>query len=406
MKTRLLFILLLVTAFGYSQTFSNIPTGEGYYINKLIVSPNGSDLTKELIEVRGPANEVIPEDLWLLVVEGDANASNYGRVTQEMQLGDGTRTFGSNGIFAVVCNYTDENTGDFTTNPYGASMDSEANFLTIELTGNDVTGGSSSNVSSQTPDIGYNGNFADASGSYMLIQGENPDNVRLDGPDAGDGLPFDGNIDAVGPHTSWILYDSVAYLDDDIEDGGPERGYAQIIFAQDMATNGADQTGTAGSVMIDFPGSDPHIIMRQGTNTGFSMSDWAIADTSGSADDAPNWIFDDQEGDTLPADFLGWEGLNTVYGALNPTANTLSTESFDLNTFSVYPNPAVTSITIKSSDQSQINSVEMFSILGTSVLKTSSLTNDAIDVSELASGVYLLRIDSGINSVTKRVVIE
>lgn len=401
MKTKLLFTLLLVTAFGFSQTFDNIPTGTGYYINKLIVSPNGSDLTKELIEVRGPADEVIPSDLWLIVIDGDGNASNYGKVTQEIQLGDGTRTFGSNGIFAIVCNYTDTNTSVVTTNPYSALMDSEANVLTIELTGNNVEGGSSSNVSSQIPDIGYNGNFADASGSYMLIQGSDPDGVAVDGPDAGDGLDFDGVIDSSGPHTSWILYDSVAYLDDDIESGLPERGYAQIVFAQDMSVNGVNQSGSTSSVMVDFPGSDPHIIIRQGTNTGYSTSDWAIGDTGG---DAPDWEFD--EDDTLPAVFKEWSGINTVYGALNPTSDALSTDSFELDSFMVYPNPANTSITIKSHNQTQIDSVELFSILGRSVLSTETLVNDAVDVSELASGVYLLKVKSGNNTVTKRIIIE
>ena len=160
MKTKLLLLLLCISALGYSQTFDNIPTGSGYYINKLIVSPNGSDLTNELFEFRGTPNAIIPTDLWLVVIEGDPNAGNYGKVTDEMQIGDGTRTFGANGIFAIVSNYTDENTNEVTTNPYGSLMHPDANVLVIELTGNDVTGGSNSNTSTQTPDIGYDGNFA------------------------------------------------------------------------------------------------------------------------------------------------------------------------------------------------------------------------------------------------------
>ncbi|MFK7831916.1 MAG: T9SS type A sorting domain-containing protein [Winogradskyella sp.] len=403
MKTKLLFTLLFVTALGFSQSFSNIPTGTGYYINKLMVSPNGSDLTNELIEVRGPANEIIPSDLWLIVIDGDGNASNYGKSTAEIQLGDGTRTFGANGIFAIVCNYTDENTNEVTTNPYGALMDSDATVLTIELTGNDVTGGSSSNVSSQTPDIGYNGNFADASGTYMLIQSTNdPDGVAIDGPESGDGLAFDGNIDATGEHTSWILYDSVSYLDDDNENGLDERGYGQIVFAQDMAANGSFQTATAGATVVDFPFSDPHIIIRQGTNTGYTTDDWAIADTDGSS---PDWEFKSDA--ALPAAFQDWAGINTVYGALNPTATTLSDTDFEISDgFSIYPNPAKTNLYIKATDNAQIDAVEFYNILGKNVLTTSLLVNDAIDISELASGIYLVKINAGNNSVTKRIIVE
>lgn len=191
MKTKLLFTLLLVSAFGFSQSFSNIPTGSGIYFNKVIISPNGPDLTNELIEIRGTANAVIPNDLWLVVVEGDPNAGNYGKVTDAMNIGDGTRTFGANGIFAIVCNYTDENTAVVTTNPYESLMHADANVLVIELTGNDVTGGSNSNTSTQTPDIGYDGNFADATGSFMLISATDPDGAVID-------ADLDGNNDLGG----------------------------------------------------------------------------------------------------------------------------------------------------------------------------------------------------------------
>ncbi len=72
----------------------------------------------------------------------------------------------------------------------------------------------------------------------------------------------------------------------------------------------------------------------------------------------------------------------------------------------VYPNPAKTNINIELADDSQIDSVELYNILGLRVLATSNLVNDSIDVSEMASGVYLLKINAGTNSVTKRVVIE
>lgn len=84
----------------------------------------------------------------------------------------------------------------------------------------------------------------------------------------------------------------------------------------------------------------------------------------------------------------------------------LSTQEVSASNLKVYPNPTHSILNIKSMDNVQIDNVELFSILGTSVFKTSSLTNDTIDVSELASGVYLLKINSGINSVTKRIVIE
>ncbi|NRD24406.1 T9SS type A sorting domain-containing protein [Winogradskyella litoriviva] len=85
---------------------------------------------------------------------------------------------------------------------------------------------------------------------------------------------------------------------------------------------------------------------------------------------------------------------------------TLSTEEFSASNLKVYPNPASTNITIKSANQTQIDSVELYNILGSRVLSSTKLIDNSIDVSEMASGVYLLKVNAGNNSVTKRIVIE
>ena len=117
MKKTLLFIALLTAFISYAQTFDNIPTGTGIYINKLIASPSGSDLTNEYIEIRGTASAVVPSDLYLISIEGDGNSSSRGKVSESIKLGDGTRTFGSNGMLVVIANYTDSDDSSFTASP-------------------------------------------------------------------------------------------------------------------------------------------------------------------------------------------------------------------------------------------------------------------------------------------------
>lgn len=73
---------------------------------------------------------------------------------------------------------------------------------------------------------------------------------------------------------------------------------------------------------------------------------------------------------------------------------------------SVYPNPASDNITIKSVDQTQFDSIELYNILGSKVVSTTSLINDTLNVSDLASGVYLLKVNAGVQSATKRIVIQ
>ena len=396
MKKLLLSISLFAAAFGYSQTFDNIPTGTGYYINKLIVEPLGSDFTNELIEIRGTPGEVVPEDLWLVVIEGDSNSGSFGKVSEEIRLGDGVRTFGENGILAIVCDYTDENTMVLTTNPYTALMDPQSSILTIALTGNDVTGGNSSNVTTKTPDIGYDGNLSDASASYMLISAtselESVNDIFLDGPRAGDELEYDGVIDASGAHTLWTLYDSVAFLDDDHttnEDGGIERGYAQIVFALNNSINAANQSGTTSSNFIDYsfgiPDGSPHqVLMRQGDRTGHEMSDWIIGDGTGSV---PDLIFSEF---SQPSEYENWADLNTFYGSLNPELSpSLSTNDFSINgsALNAYPVPMLNTLTIDGAD---VESTTIYSLTGGVVAKG----KQSVDVNNLASGAYILEVKS------------
>ena len=222
--------LSLVLSFSaFAQTFDGIPTGSGYYINKLIPSPAGGDLSAEYIEIRGTANEVIPSDLYLIVIEGDGESGSLGKVTEAISLGDGTRTFGSNGIFAIVSNYLELGTNTTFTNGYAALIDQAATVLVIELSGTDADGdkNDSSDVSTKTPDIGYDGNLSDGTATYMLISSaSNPKNDRVDGATTADA---DGIIDPTGDHTSWTLYDSYSFVDDD----GSEYAYGQIIFVED-----------------------------------------------------------------------------------------------------------------------------------------------------------------------------
>lgn len=404
MKTKLLLLILIITTFGYSQVFDNIPTGSGYYINKLIVSPSGSDLTNEYIEVRGTPNAVVPTNLYLISIEGDGNSSSLGQVEEAIQLGDGVRTFGSNGILSIVCNYTDINTTVVTTNGYTALMDPAATIITIELTGDNVNGSSSSNVSSQTPDIGYDGNFIDATGNYMLVTaGSNPKDVYIDGPNSGEASAADGIIDSSGDHTSWTLYDSVSYMDDN-DEGQGEYAYTQIVYAQQNGINGANQFITTSATVVNFDStSDANYILRQGLKTGYSENDWIVAGNgSGSG---PNWEFSSSVEKVYPSVFVGWANLNLFYGKVNPTAETLSLNKDIVSKFKIYPNPAQNKLTIESNSVT-ITSIQIHDLLGKKVLEQKMSSSPNINVSDLSNGIYLLTIKADNKSVTKKLVIE
>jgi hypothetical protein len=387
-------ILSLLLSFSSFAQFDGIPTGSGYYINKLIPSPSGNDLTNEYIEIRGGADEVVPNDLYLIVIEGDGESSSLGKVAEAIKLGDGSLKFGSNGILVLIANYTDENTSVKTTSPYTTLIDSDATVLTIELTGSDVTSSISSAVSTKTPDIGYDGNLSDETATYMLVSStSSPKSKYIDGPSSGQGLAADGVIDSSGDHTSWTLYDSYSILDDD----GDEYGYGQIIFVEDSNSGGTINTTTSATVVNFDTTSSPSMVLRQGTNTGYTIaSDWVAASKGGGS--GPQWQFSGTGGKVQPDAFGGWDDLYLYYGKVNPTALTLSVSDFSSNGISAYPNPTEGMVHI--SGKESVDAIRVFNISG-QLIKEVTNTN-ALDLTSQRSGLYMIEIeDKGKTSVSK-----
>ena len=386
-------ILSLLLSFSSFAQFDGIPTGSGYYINKLIPSPSGGDLSAEYIEIRGTANEIIPSDLYLIVIEGDGESGSLGKVTEAISLGDGTRSFGSNGVFAIVSNYQEIGTSTTFTNGYAALIDQAATVLVIELSGTDSDGdrNDSGDVSTKTPDIGYDGNLSDGTATYMLVSStSNPKNVRIDGATTAEA---DGIIDNTGDHTSWTLYDSYSFLDDD----GDEYGYGQIIFVEDSNSGGTINTTTSATVVNFDITSEPTMVLRQGTNTGYTIaSDW-VAACKGSGG-GPQWQFSGTSGKVQPDAFVGWDDLYLYYGKVNPTALTLSVSDFSSNGISAYPNPTEGMVHI--SGKESVDAIRVFNISG-QLIKEVTNTN-ALDLTSQLSGLYMIEIeDKGKTSVSK-----
>jgi hypothetical protein len=291
-----------------------------------------------------------------------------------------------------------------TTNNYSSIISSDANVIVIELGGSDVTSGSSSAVTSQSPDIGFDGNIIDQSATYMLIQvaGTTSDDLKAIDIDTDD----DGIIDNTGSHTTdWTLHDSVSLLDydDSIASGDTgEYGYGQIVFARNYAGNESDYKITTSATIISMNDGSPVFTLRQGTSTGFSANDWVAAGI-GASSSAPNWIFSSSK--VSPVEFASYEMPNGIYGELNPTSASLSVnDDIFKSSLSVYPNPAKNNITVKSKGMN-IESIEVYSILGKRILE-GRLVNDRINVSKLTSGIYMLKVNSATSSSTRKIVIN
>ena len=110
---------------------------------------------------------------------------------------------------------------------------------------------------------------------------------------------------------------------------------------------------------------------------------------------------------TTTLDILGFNMLHNNYGGdayydnIQITSGPLSTQEFAKSTVSIYPNPAVSIVSISS--ETEIATVEIFTLNGQKVMETAQYSN--IDLSVLAKGMYLLQAtDTAGNTTIKKLL--
>ena len=89
---------------------------------------------------------------------------------------------------------------------------------------------------------------------------------------------------------------------------------------------------------------------------------------------------------------------------MNVVGNVLSVDEFDMNQISVTPNPTTEFINIDIPNNSGNFVSELFDITGKQVLKRENL--ETLNVSQLRSGIYILRIKTDNGVVSRRIVKE
>ncbi|WP_282134224.1 T9SS type A sorting domain-containing protein [Seonamhaeicola maritimus] len=383
MKTKLLFTLLLITAFGYSQTYDN---SAGYYINELIASISGTDSPDEYIELRGPVSGTLPAGTYFITIEGDGESGNLGEVQEVLDLSG--LSFGTNGYMTITF---DPNTGD-------PGIENSYSALLALANSSDYD---------QTTVTGYDGDLLDYTSTYLLISApSDPDGLNVDSS------PLDGEFDAAGSHTSWNIYDSVSSMDDDGGGANTEYAWAQMNVATNYTTTPTYFDFPSGSSVIscdDDGGSSANVyyIARQGTSTGYDpVSDWMAGQTnSGSV--RPNWEFTSREPKCVPDSRAGTTLPDSTFGGPNedPVDDVLSNEDFIASNFKIYPNPVKNVLTIDSNNI-EVSSVKIYNILGKQVFFQKGLTTNELNISHLNSGLYVLRLDTFEGALNKKIVVE
>ena len=166
--------------------------------------------------------------------------------------------------------------------------------------------------------------------------------------------------------------------------GPPNIDTSPFGYGSPMNFNGNDPIGLyKNGVLIDVIGeegnSSDHIkdktYRRKATITG------------------PNTRYDSSEWDILAPNTFDGIGSHT---------STLSTTDVLLDSFKIYPNPA-------NGDEifftnSQDLKVTVFNSIGKEVISTQKLENNKLDISKLSKGIYLIKVNSGDQQTTKKLI--
>ncbi|MFC0603150.1 T9SS type A sorting domain-containing protein [Winogradskyella pulchriflava] len=126
-----------------------------------------------------------------------------------------------------------------------------------------------------------------------------------------------------------------------------------------------------------------------------------------------SWAYKETSGAVWPS---GWiygtvnctDGSQTTFSStcVYPFVESLSSNNeFSKNEFSIYPNPTNKGIVSITSTSNEVMNVQVFDILGKQI-KNETLTNNTLNVSNLKSGVYLVKITQNNASTTKKLVIK
>jgi hypothetical protein len=136
----------------------------------------------------------------------------------------------------------------------------------------------------------------------------------------------------------------------------------------------------------------------------------ACADSSWEYMDS--WAYKTTSGASWPT---GWSyggvgctnGSTTIFDSscVYPFLESLSTKAFSKAELSIYPNPVNNGLVTIKSPLAGVKNIELFDAIGRNVLKT-ELTTEALDVSEIGAGLYLLKVTIGDRSAAHKLIIN
>jgi len=95
--------------------------------------------------------------------------------------------------------------------------------------------------------------------------------------------------------------------------------------------------------------------------------------------------------------------INSLGNSATYSATILSSTEFSSFQFKIHPNPVNNNLIIQS-ENADIENIKIYNLSGKQVLQHKYNPNEAIDVSSLAKGLYVLKVQTEAGSITKKLV--
>lgn len=193
----------------------------------------------------------------------------------------------------------------------------------------------------------------------------------------------------------YVRREHFVYMDDNQVANYTPGGVSCVPFRQYNTQNNCIY-----NICTQF-GSSP----RPDTDAAWSWNNWCPGDK------IPNRVIDlgslaagehSFKIEVPSAEFFNNEGYFPMSAYVESTTTTLGTKEFDLNKVDVYPNP-VTDVALIQAPDMQIKNVTVINTVGQTVFTG---TTDKINMSQLQSGIYIVRVEFDNNQVAVKKIIK
>ncbi len=290
--------------------------------------------------------------------------------------------------------------------------------------GNDIVGVNPTEHSGRSIDLSSDGNivaimndssarvYQNNSGTWTLVGNEIPV-IGAQSPDRAVSLSADGSILAIG--------------EADFTDSLIQRGRVRVFRNDSGSWNqignailgevayyrsgwSVNLSGDGNLLVIGEPGSTSGSTDAGRTRIFQNENDsWIQIGNSIFGDDIENYsgrsVVISGDGTTLisGAPFNDDNGIDSGQIKVFSISSLLSTSEFERSEIILFPNPAKEQLNIRLPDSELIKSINIYDIHGQLV---ASLTQSVIDISNLASGLYMIEIQTSNRTMIKKIVID